>query len=187
MLLLAYNDAVRRADWGAARGMEERVLTERRTADTLLNAVKTAMGLGETRDALALADTLTEAYPDREEGHLARAEALVALGRREEARRLINTRLAASRAGEEKSRYYYLRSLAGGGSEASISDLRTSLFENPRNLDALIALFEVYHRNRDERHAVYYLRQALALAPADPRLLRYQQEYEGTAVPSMSD
>jgi len=58
-----------------------------------------------------------------------------------------------------------------------MNDLRSSLFEDPRNLNALIAMFEIYHRRRDERRAVYYLKQALALAPDNPRLKRYETEY----------
>jgi Tfp pilus assembly protein PilF len=58
-----------------------------------------------------------------------------------------------------------------------MNDLRSSLFEDPRNLEALIAMFEIYHRRRDERRAAYYLRQALVIAPDNPQLKRYEEEY----------
>jgi hypothetical protein len=38
-------------------------------------------------------------------------------------------------------------------------------------------MFEIYRRRRDERRAVYYLKQALALAPDNPQLRRYETEY----------
>jgi hypothetical protein len=38
-------------------------------------------------------------------------------------------------------------------------------------------MFEIYHNRREERRAVYYLRQALAIAPDNPRLKRYEREY----------
>ena len=38
-------------------------------------------------------------------------------------------------------------------------------------------MFEIYHRRRDERRAVYYLKQALAIAPDNPRLRRHEAEY----------
>jgi hypothetical protein len=38
-------------------------------------------------------------------------------------------------------------------------------------------MFEIYHRQREERRAVYYLRQALAIAPDNPRLKRYEKQY----------
>jgi hypothetical protein len=40
-------------------------------------------------------------------------------------------------------------------------------------------MFEIYHRRREERRAVYYLKQALAIAPENPRLKRYEAEYSG--------
>jgi Tfp pilus assembly protein PilF len=78
-----------------------------------------------------------------------------------------------------QSRYYYLRSRLGANEEAVMNDLHASLFEDPRNLNALTALFEIYHRRKDERRAVYYLKQALALAPDNPQLKRYEAEYAG--------
>jgi hypothetical protein len=92
---------------------------------------------------------------------------------------MIEGRLASLPGGSLKSRYYYLRSRIRSGDESIMNDLRSSLFEDPRNLDALIAMFEIYHRRRDERRAVYYLKQALALSPDHPQLQRYQSEYAG--------
>jgi Tfp pilus assembly protein PilF len=58
-----------------------------------------------------------------------------------------------------------------------MGDLRSSLFEDPRNLDALVAMLEIYSSRKDERRAVYYLKQALAIAPENPVLQRYREEY----------
>jgi cytochrome c-type biogenesis protein CcmH/NrfG len=58
-----------------------------------------------------------------------------------------------------------------------MNDLRSSLFEDSRNLNSLIALFEIYLRRDDERRAVSYLRQALGLAPDNMQLNRYETEY----------
>jgi Tfp pilus assembly protein PilF len=76
-----------------------------------------------------------------------------------------------------KSRYYYLRSRLRSGDDAIMNDLRSALFEDPRNVDALVAMFEIYHRRRDQRRAVYYLKQAVALAPDNAVLRRYEAEY----------
>jgi hypothetical protein len=38
-------------------------------------------------------------------------------------------------------------------------------------------MFAIYHRRRDERRAVYYLKQALAISPDNPQLKRYEAEY----------
>jgi len=79
--------------------------------------------------------------------------------------------------GTLKSRYFYLRSRTRSGEELVMNDLRSSLFEDPRNLAALTSMFEIYHLRKDERRAVYYLKQALALAPDNLRLKRYEAEY----------
>jgi Tfp pilus assembly protein PilF len=92
---------------------------------------------------------------------------------------MIDGRLSSLQGGALKSRYYYLRSRTRPSEDQAMSDLRSSLFEDPRNLDALIAMFGVYHRRRDDRRAVYYLKQALAISPEDPRLKTYEEEYAG--------
>jgi tetratricopeptide (TPR) repeat protein len=179
-ILLASADAVRRADWQEARKYQDRILAERRTSATLLDAFRVAQGSNDSRTALALAQELVQEYPSYESGRLAYAEALIDSGRHSEALRLIDERIPALGSGVFKSRYYYLRGLLRGDMDSAVSDFRASLFENPRNLDALKALVELYHKRGDTRHVVYYLRQALAIAPRDPVLLQYQKDYEAS-------
>jgi thioredoxin-like negative regulator of GroEL len=136
-------------------------------------------GLENRAAALSYARELYESDPANEEGVIAYISALIDIGRRSEAAALLETRLASLPGGIMKSRYYYLRSRLRSGEEAVMADLRSSLFEDPRNLNALTALFEIYHRRRDERRAVYYLKQVLALAPENAQLKRYAEEYEG--------
>jgi hypothetical protein len=38
-------------------------------------------------------------------------------------------------------------------------------------------MFEIYHRRKDERRAAYYLKQALAIAPDNPRIKQYEAQY----------
>ncbi|MDR0382847.1 MAG: tetratricopeptide repeat protein [Spirochaetaceae bacterium] len=180
VILLAFNDAVRRADWQDARQYQDRILSERRTPDTLFNAFLIERGSGNSRAALAIAQELIQNYPSYERGRIAYVEALIDSGRHGEAMRLIDERVPELGAGGDKSRYYYLRGILRGDLDSAVSDFRASLFENPRNLDALKALVELYRKRGDTRHAVYYLRQALAIAPRDPVLQQYQREYEGS-------
>jgi Tfp pilus assembly protein PilF len=179
VVLLASEDAVRRASWDEARSYQDRILSERRNPSTLVNAFKVEQGAGDSRAELALAEELIQKYPNYEEGRIAYTEALIDSGRHGEAQRLIDARIGALGSGAYKSRYYYLRGLMRGSFDAAVSDFRSSLFENPRNLDALKSLVELYDKRRDERHVIYYLRQALALDPKDPDLLRYQKDYAG--------
>jgi tetratricopeptide (TPR) repeat protein len=102
---------------------------------------------------------------------------LIDTGRTSEAARIIDQRLPSVPGGVRKSRYYYLRSRVRSDENAVLNDLRSALFEDPKNIEALMAMFEVYHRKKDSRRAVYYLKQALALAPDNPQLKRYEMEY----------
>jgi Tfp pilus assembly protein PilF len=96
---------------------------------------------------------------------------------------MIDSRINSMTGGVLKSRYFYLRSRIRNNEELAMNDLRSSLFEDPRNVDALTSMFEIYHRRKDERRAVYYLKQALTLAPNNIRLKRYETEYAGVLGP----
>jgi thioredoxin-like negative regulator of GroEL len=176
---LAAQDAVYRRAWEEAKPHLDRLLAERRSPQDLLLAYRVERGLGNWPAALAYAQELYQADGGNEEGIIAYISSLIGIGRRSEAEALLGARLAGAGGGALKSRYYYLRSLLRSGEEA-MNDLHSSLFEDPRNLNALTALFEIYHRRRDERRAFYYLKQALAIAPDDPQLQRYEAEYEGS-------
>jgi tetratricopeptide (TPR) repeat protein len=176
---LGLQDAIRREDWREAQGYLARLLEDRRSSQDLLDAYTVERGLGNNARALSYARELYERDSSSDEGIAAYISALIDTGRQEEAGRMIESRLSVAPGGGVKSRYYYLRSRIRTGEESVMNDLRSSLFEDPRNISALIAMFEIYHRRRDERRAVYYLKQALALAPNNPQLRRYETEYAG--------
>ena len=178
-LALGLQDAVNRENWLEAQNFLNRLPGGRRSSRDLYNAYLAERGLGNVSSALAYARELYERDTTNDDGITAYISALLDTGRQAEAGKMIDARLAALSGGVEKSRYYYLRSRVRSGEEAVLADLRSSLFEDPRNLSALIALFEIYHLRKDERRAVYYLKQALAIAPDNPRLRRYESEYAG--------
>jgi tetratricopeptide (TPR) repeat protein len=171
VLTLAVQDAIRREDYRDARRRLERLLTERRSNQDLLNAYTVERALGN--NALPYARELYQRDTASDEGLSVYIAALIDAGRIDESSRLIDERLAVLSTGPVKSTYYYLRSRTRGAEDLALVDLRSSLFENPRNLQSLIGIFEIYHRRGDERRAAYYLRQALAIAPDNPTLRRY--------------
>jgi tetratricopeptide (TPR) repeat protein len=176
---LALQDAIRREAWQEARSYLGRLLDERRSSQDLFYAYTVEHGQGNNATALSYARELYERDPSNEDGILAYISALIDTGRQSEAGRMIESRLSTLAGGVLKGRYYYLRSRIRANEDLVMNDLRSSLFEDPRNLNALIGMFEIYHRRRDERRAVYYLKQALALAPDNPQLKRYEAEYAG--------
>ncbi|GMO29576.1 MAG: hypothetical protein Ta2F_04980 [Termitinemataceae bacterium] len=178
VLELAASDAVRRSSWQEARDYQQRILPQRRNSADLLNSFSIEQGLGNKQNALVFARELRNKYPENEDGNIAYITALIENGRETDALDLIDKRLAILGTGSYKSRYYFLRSRLKTD-DAALSDLRSSIFENPRNVDALKAIFEIYHNNGDEKRAVYYLRQAAALSPNDPDVIQYQKKYAG--------
>jgi len=177
---LALWDAIRREAWVDARIYLGRLLEERRSTQDLLAAYTVEKEQGNFAAALSFARELYQRDRSNDEGILAYISALIETGRKDEAAGMIEIRLAGMAGGALKSRYYYLRSQTRGSEELQMNDLRSSLFEDSRNLNSLIALFEIYQRRNDERRAISYLRQALALAPDNPQLKRYEAEYAAT-------
>ena len=177
VLSLSLRDAVQRESWQEAQGFLNRILGERRTVQDLVDAYHVEHGLGNNSRALSFARELYEGEPTNPDYIVIYVSALIDNNRNSEASNILESRMASSSSGAVRSRYFYLRSRMRGDDEAALVDLRSSIFEDPRNLDALIAMFEIYHRRREERRAVYYLRQALAISPDNPRLKRYEAEY----------
>jgi len=174
---LALWDAIRREAWIDARLYLGRLLEERRSNQDLLAAYTVEKEQGNAAAALFYARELYQRDRSNDEGILAYTSALIDTGRKNEAAGLIENRLTNMSGGVIKSRYYYLRSQTKESEESQMNDLRSSLFEDSRNLNSLIALFEIYQSRNDERRAISYLRQALALAPDNPQLKRYEAEY----------
>ena len=177
ILSLSLNDAVRRENWQEAQGFLNRILAVRRTAADLVNSYHVERGLGNNARALAVARELYEQDTSNNDYAVIYISALIDNGRRVEASNLLENRLNSSISSGIRSQLYFLRSRIQTNEDVALSDLRSSIFEDPRNLDALISMFEIYHRRREERRAVHYLRQALSIAPDNPRLRQYEREY----------
>ncbi|MDR2807871.1 MAG: tetratricopeptide repeat protein [Spirochaetaceae bacterium] len=176
VIALLLKDALRQEAWQEAEPYINYILMQRRLPDDLLDAYTVEHGVGNTAQALSYARELYEQDSSNEEGSIVYITALIDTGRTDEARSLIESKLSTVTPGPMKSRYYYQRSRLQRGDDLLLSNLRSSLFEDARNLDALIAMFEFYHRKKDSR-ALSYLKQALALSPDNPQLQRYKADY----------
>ena len=177
VLGLSLRDAVSRENWQEAQGFLNRILSVRRGVQDLIDAYTVERGLGNNTRALTYARELYDRDTSNNDYAAVYISALIDNGRRDEASRMLERGLNAPIGAAVKSRFFFLRSRIQANEEAALGDLRSSLFEDPRNLEALIAMFEIYHRRREERRAVYYQRQALAIAPENPRIKRYEKEY----------
>ena len=174
---LAVLVSMRRQNWSQAQQYNSKLLKTRRSSVDLSNEVLIQQGLKRFDQALLYAKELYDTDPVNEQNAYTYVLSLVNAGKREEARSIIDAKLSAVSQATLKSKYFFLRSRIRTDEETVLNDLRSSLFEDPRNLDALIAMLEIYHRRKDERRAVYYLKQALSLSPDNPILQPYKKEY----------
>ncbi|MCL2442318.1 MAG: tetratricopeptide repeat protein [Treponema sp.] len=150
VISLSIKDAVRRESWLEAQGFLNRVLAVRRTAQDLTDAYYVERGLGNNPRALTYARELYDRDNSNNDYAFVYISALIDNGRRDEASRLVESRLNSAPGGVVKSRWFFLRSRLQTNQEAALVDLRYSIFEDPRNLDAHIASFMIYHNRREE-------------------------------------
>jgi len=177
VLSLSLRESINREDWKEAQGYLRRILTVRRTVQDLTDGYNIEQNLGNKTLALSYAKELFDKDNSNIEYAIFYISAVIDNGGRNDALAMIESYLTLSANGSNKSRLYYQRSRLQRNEEAALADLRSSLFEDPRNLPALISMFEIYNNRREERRAVYYLKQALAIAPDNPRLKKYEKDY----------
>ncbi len=143
--------------------------------------VKAALGAKKPDLALKWSEKWMAAEPASDEAAAAYVRALVDAGNSQAALARINERLAGKSSPKARSILLYYRSRLQKESEAALSDLRSSLLEDPANIDALLAMFDVSFAQRDYKKARFYLRQAQSVSPADAGVARRQVALEGVA------
>ena len=140
---------------------------------------------GRQDDALAMARLWREKQPGSETASLAWARLLVDRGNRAEASSFITAQLAAKGSAGYRSNLYFLQSRIQTNEEAALASLRSALIENGLNVDALVAMTDIYIKRADYQRARFYLKQALSLAPdrADLAQRRDTLVQFGVAIP----
>ena len=171
-------DAVLKKNWEKAYEYSSEASREQPfTLDTALAHVQICLSLGKTEEARSVLKEFYTAGTKNEQLQRWYIRLLIAEGKKKEAAALINTLLPGA-AGKMKSVLYYERSRLDDSDAQSLSDLRSSLTSNPRNEDALYDLYAYYYRRADYRKAQYYLKQVIALNPADTAFLKLNSELE---------
>lgn len=169
VLEILISSAISREDWNKAYQMSSVLITGRQTSDILVQHVKLCLEMNFTSEALRMCRDLYSRFPSDEDVQTMYIRVLIATGSKAEARSLIETLLGTAQA-KFKSALYYERSRLQTDESAVLADLRSCLTANPRNEDALFALYELYFRRADYRKAQYYLKQAIALNANDEKL-----------------
>ncbi|MBN1519581.1 MAG: tetratricopeptide repeat protein [Spirochaetales bacterium] len=131
--------------------------------DALYRAYRLA---GRSDDAKTVAQAWRQREPTSEAAALAWAGILIEEGSKTEAAAFINGLLAGKGSSSFRSTLYYLQAKLQANADAALAMLRSALIENGLNVDALVAMTEIYTSKGDYQRARFYLKQAMALAPA---------------------
>lgn len=126
-----------------------------------------AFAAKQYKRAAGWADAWFAASPSEEAAALAKARSLIETGRGSQALALVNERLARHPAAKYSAALFYLRSRLQKDPDDAMGDLRSSLMDDPRNLDSILAMFDAYYGQKDYKKAQFYLRQAQAASPSN--------------------
>lgn len=157
-------------DWNSAYNLSFSLINKKNySTQILLQHIKSCIALKLSSEARNTFILLKNYSVEKNILDLVEVQILIAEGRKAEALNLIQKALSEY-SGKIKSNFYYEKSRIASNDDQKLSDLRSSLTANPRNPEALFALYEYYFKKADYRKAQYYLRQVVALNPESKNL-----------------
>ena len=167
-LIVLIGDAIESEDWEAAAEYAGRISDEDFSLKAGIAVWRVWYLQSDYEKALGAAERLYAAYPSEADAVISYVRTLVDMRRRLQAERLLTEKLPEINDPEKKSTLYYFKSLVAETEEEKLQALRSSLFENLQNVEALIEISRLYTEMGDLRKSYRYLKQAAALAPDDP-------------------
>lgn len=165
-LTLLSNDYIRTASWPEALESTAALISLDDSAAALSVRLRALIGAGRFSDALPLSKRLYDAEPDSIDSVSWRIETLIGSGDASGALALVSARLGEA-SPALRSRLYYYRATLESNADARLASLRSSLLADPRNTDALFAMYDWYLERKDYRKAQYYLKQVIAISPGN--------------------
>lgn len=177
-LEIKVNELVLQKNWNEAYNISSELRKLKNAPEESVYVhVMICLSSGKKDEAWNIASALYAKNPKDETVLQNYIKVLIGTGRTQEAARVISQNMAGASA-KMKSFLHYEHSFLVTGEEAVLVDLRSSLTANPRNKDALFRLYQIYFNKKEYRKAQYYLKQVVALSPADENLLRLNTELE---------
>ena len=176
-LQIEIDEYIRQKQWKNAYEVSQKLIQIEPSENRIIKNILICIELGENQQAFFLADELYTDNPTSEEVQITYVKTLVANNKKTEAITLINSLLQKA-SSKMKSELYYQKSRLESSDDKKLSDLRSSLTANPRNEEALFALYELYFKKNDYRKAQYYLKQVIALNPSNQELLDLNSNLE---------
>ncbi|WP_407400051.1 tetratricopeptide repeat protein [Treponema sp.] len=175
---ICISEMYRNGEYQQAYALSSRMVKEQNVQKSVLYThIDVCLALRRTTEAGNIAGRLYKENPGDEEAQMAYIKVLAASGQGGTANQLIAKLLPDANA-KMKSFLYYERSFLQGTEDQILSDLRSSLTANPRNKDSLYRLYQIYYNKKDWRRAQYYLKQVVALDPANSIYVRQNSELD---------
>jgi len=169
-LRLLIEESISSEDWKRAEEYVRRLLLNDKSETSLRYAVGIYKNLGENNKAFNYNEEILQSEHVLHKDYLVSIKLLLQEGKNLQALKKIDSWLATSKSAEDKSYFYYLKSLAVTDPGEKLNSLRQSLFENLQNLDAILAISDVYYELNDKRNSYRYLKQALFLSHDDDKI-----------------
>lgn len=169
-LELLVTKAISSKDWKTAEGYLPRLLSLRTTVQTLRQAYTVYKALGDSATTEEYARKLHELAPTQGEYLVDYVESLISTDKKETAMSMIDSAINKGASPATLSSLYYLRSRLQTSSGPQLHDLRSALFENLENEQALIAITRYYVKEGNLHAARIYAQQANEFLPSGERL-----------------
>ncbi len=176
-LVLLVNDYIGAFEWQEAVAAAERFAASSPGELSSLLLARAYSGSGQTGRALSIMRTIYSADPDNEEIADLYLEVLIDSGDFSQARRIIDSMMPQASPSLQSRLYYHLSRLQTDP-EQELSSLRSSLLTDPRNSNALFAMYAWYFRMGEYRRAQYYLKQVAAINPQNREYARLLSELD---------
>ena len=176
-LALLVSDYIDSFEWRDAVSTAERFAAASPGDTSSLLLARAYSGSGQTGRALSIMQSLYAANPSDEEIADLYLETLVDSGDFSQARRIIDSMMAQASPSMQSKLYYHLSRLQTDPDQ-ELSALRSSLLTDPRNSNALFAMYAWYFRTGEYRRAQYYLKQVAAINPQNREYARLLSELD---------
>lgn len=175
---ICISEMYRKGEYQQAYSLSSSLISDRNVQRSVLYThIDICLALRRTTEAGNLAGRIYKETPEDEEAQTAYIKVLASSGQAAAANQLI-AKLLPEANSKMKSFLYYERSFLQGAEDQVLSDLRSSLTANPRNKDSLYRLYQIYYNKKDWRRAQYYLKQVVALDPANSIYIRQNSELD---------
>lgn len=167
---LLISEYINSENWNSAYNLSSSLINEKKySTEILLQHIKSCIQLELVEESRNTVNLLKLMDVDKSTLELAEVQVLIAEGKKTDALNIIQNAISEY-SGKIKSTFYYEKSRISTNDEQKLADLRSALTANPRNPEALFALYNYYYDKADYRKAQYYLRQVVALNPESEKL-----------------